>query len=315
MAWAILYIRLKQLQRSINGIGIFRFVFLIILTGFFIFVLYVFSAKSPASRYISIGFLLMILLLHLRRKDKLFLKVHFPDYKLILLTEYMILVIPFLIVFIIHRQWIALGELAFIFIIPGLEIKTKSKSLNTRLQELIPSDAIEWKAGIKKQFYLIVPLWGLAASTSFFIGSVPVSILILGILSLSLYEHNEPFQVLMAYELNPKRLLWLKVRRQFQLFSILILPLMALFFFFHTDRWYIPVLEYVLFCFLNVYVIMAKYAFYEPNVKSPANEIFNIIGTLGILIPVFLPVVWLLTFRFYSKSMHNLNIYLHDYDK
>jgi hypothetical protein len=35
---------------------------------------------------------------------------------------------------------------------------------------------------------------------------------------------------------------------------------------------------------------------------------------VGGIIPVFLPVVWLLTILFYSKSVNNLNFFLDDYN-
>jgi hypothetical protein len=59
---------------------------------------------------------------------------------------------------------------------------------------------------------------------------------------------------------------------------------------------------------------MTKYAFYEPNIKSPAAQIYVALGALGGIIPVFLPVVWLMTILFYSKSVNKLNFFLNDYN-
>lgn len=83
---------------------------------------------------------------------------------------------------------------------------------------------------------------------------------------------------------------------------------------FHHDIWYIPIIEYFIFISLYIYVILTKYAFYEPNSKSKAAQVFGVIGVIGGIIPVLLPVVWLLSIRFFFKSKENLNIYLNDYN-
>lgn len=34
---------------------------------------------------------------------------------------------------------------------------------------------------------------------------------------------------------------------------------------FHPGQWYIAVVEYLVFCFLHIYVIVTKYTFFEPG--------------------------------------------------
>ncbi len=314
MIKALLIIRLNQTFRNIIEIGLFRMIFLIGLIGFLVFALYIKTAESLASQYISIGFLLLILLIQLQRKDKLFLKSHFSNYKILMLSEYLLLSTPILVCLLIHKQWFSVFELLGLLIIVHFDLKQKRKSLNTKLQEMIPIDCIEWKAGLRKQFFIIVPIWIIGAITSFFIGSVPIVIFILGISTFTFFERNESSQILLSYELNSQKLLWLKIKRQLQLFFIMVIPLIALFLVFHVESWYIPIVEYIIFCFLHIYVIVTKYAFYEPNTKPIAAQTFGGIGALGGIIPIFLPLVWLLTIWFYLKSINNLNLYLDDYN-
>ncbi len=314
MIRALLKIRLKQIYRGIIGVGLIRFIFLVGLVVFLGFALYIKSSDKVTSQYIGAGFLFLIMLIHFKRGDKLFLKSHFSNYKTLMLAEYIILSIPVLCCFFIHKQWVAISQLTGLLIIINIDLKARNSNLNTKLQELIPDDAFEWKAGIRKQFFIIVPIWIIAALTSFFIGSVPIAIFILGITILSFFEKCEPYQILLSFELNATKLLMLKVKRLLQLFSIIIIPLLILFIVFNPDKWYIPVTEYFIFCSLLVYTIMTKYAFYEPNIKSSAAQIYVAIGALGGIIPVFLPVVWLLTILFYSKSVNNLNFFLDDYN-
>jgi len=56
-----------------------------------------------------------------------------------------------------------------------------------------------------------------------------------------------------------------------------------------------------------------KYSFYEPNSKSSAAQIFIGIGFVGLLMPIFAPLIILLSLRFYLKAKQNLSYYLNDY--
>lgn len=314
MIMALLKIRLKQIYRGIIGIGLIRFIFLVGLVTFLGFALYIKSSDKLTSQYISAGFLFLIILVHFKRDDKLFLKSHFSNYKTLMLGEYIILSIPVLCCFLIHKQWVAISQLTGLLIIVNINLKSKRINLNTKIQKLIPNDAFEWKAGLRKQFFIIIIIWIIAVLTSFFIGSVPIAIFVLGIIILSFFEKCEPYQILLSFELSATKLLILKAKRFLQLFSILVIPLLVLFIVFNIDKWYIPVAEYFIFCSIIVYTIMVKYAFYETNIKSSAAQIFIAIGTLGSIMPVFLPVVWFLTILFYSKAVNNLNFYLDDYN-
>jgi len=314
MIKALLIIRLKQFYRGIIGIGLIRIIFLIGLIGFFGLFLYTKTSDKSTSQLVSIGLLSLITAIQLRRGDKLFLKSHFSNYKLLILAEYVVISFPIFLLLVIHRQWGSLLYFLSLLLIVHFDLKPRYYSLNTKLQTFIPSDSFEWIAGIRKQLFIIMPIWIISAGTSFFIGSVPIAIFILGISIFSFYEKGEPYQMILSYEINAKKFLFLKAKRQIQFFSILTIPLIGLFLVFNFNRWYIPITEYLIFCFIHIYVIMTKYAFYEPNKKSPAAQTIGGIGVLGGIIPIFLPVVWVLTIWFYIKSINNLNYYLDDYN-
>ncbi len=314
MIRALLIIRWKQIYRAVNEIGLFRVVFLAGLFAFFVLFLYTKASNTLSSRLLSIGFLFLIWIIHVKRGDKLFLKSHFSNYKLLILSEYLILSLPVMLLIVIHQQWISLIGSLGLWLIINFDLKIKHLSLNTKLQELIPSDSFEWKAGLRKHFYILVPLWIIAMATSFFVASVPIAIFILGLLMFSFFENGESSQILLSYEYSPKKLILHKMKRQIQLFSISVLPLIGMFLLFNFDKWYIPVAEYLIFCFLHIYLITAKYTFYEPNKRSPAVQILGGIGLVGGIIPIFLPVVWFLTIWFFHKSVNNLNFYLDDYN-
>ncbi len=308
-------IRFKQFYRALIGIGLIRILFLIGLFGFIVFVTFVETSKYPDSFYVTGLSALIVLVVHAKRQDKSFLKTNFDNYKLIFFVEYLMMVSVVLVFLIFHFQWIPLLILlSALYLIIHLDLKTKRRNLNTWLQQLIPSECFEWKGGVRPVLYLLVTLWIIGLGTSFFIGSVPIALFILGIIPLSFYETGEPYQMILAFEMGTNQFLLHKIKMQLSLFSILSIPLIAAFLILHFERWYIPIAEYFIFVSLYIYSILTKYAFYEPNRKSTAARVFGTIGAFSGIIPLFLPVVWILSIRFFFKSKENLNFYLNDYN-
>jgi len=312
---AFVKIRLKQFYRGLIGVGLIRIVVLIGLVGFIGIALFIKTSESPDSYYVTGLTTLIILLVQTKRQDKLFLKTNFDNYRRICLVEYLILASIIIVFLIFHCQWIPLLLLlSAIYLIIHLYLKTKKRNLNTKLQQFIPSDCFEWKGGVRQTFFILIPLWMIGLFTSFFIGSVPIVLFIIGIIPFSFYEKGEPYQMILAYEMGTNQFLFHKIKMQISLFSVLAIPLIAAFLIFNYDKWYIPIAEYFIFVSLYIYLILTKYAFYEPNRKSTSSQVFGTIGAFSGIIPLFLPVVWLLSIRFFFKSKENLNIYLNDYN-
>ena len=315
MIEAFVKIRLKQFFRGLIGIGLVRIIFLIGLLGFMVFLLFLGTSKSPDSFYVTGITALILLMVQTKRQDKSFLKTNFENYRLIYFVEYVILASIVIAFQIFHFQWIPLLVLlSAIYLIIHLDLKTRQRNLNTRFQRLIPSECFEWKGGVRQSLFVIIPLWIIGFCTSFFIGSVPIVLFILGVIPFSFYEKGEPYQMILAYEMGTSQFLFHKIKMQISLFSILALPLIAAFLVFHFERLYIPIIEYFIFVSLYIYLILTKYAFYESNRKSPSAQVFGAIGALGGIVPVFLPVIWLLSIRLFFKSKENLNFYLNDYN-
>lgn len=315
MIQAFIKIRFKQVFRATEGLGLFRIIFLIGLSGFIAFGIFMQTAELPNSVYTAGLYLMIIAWIQVKRPDKQFSKIHFSNFRFIFFIEYFLLITPLIICLSIHNQWTTLiSVIALILLIVNLDFNPKQKSVNTPVQGLIPSACFEWKGGVRKSLFLIVVLWIIGLGTSFFIGSVPVVIFVLGVLSWSFYEKSEPIQMILACEMGTNRFLLHKIKMQSTLFTILTIPLILAFIFFYPDKWYIPIAEFIIFLTLHIYVILTKYAFYQPNNKTNGAQVFGTIGAMGMIIPVFIPVVWLLSIRFYFKSRENLNFYLNDYN-
>ena len=266
---ALLKIHSKQAYRGILGLGLLRTLFIIPFIAYLFFAIFLWSANSETALFMAIGTLAIFGIIQVRRGDKKFLELHFHNFNTIFYAEYMVLAIPILFCFAYHLEWkpiliITLGLLGIIHI----KNRTKQITLNSHIQRIIPDKSFEWKAGIRKQFLFIFPLWSLTLLFSPFVASVPIGIFILGLLSTSLYENNEPYQMILLYELNARQFLWMKIKNQIKIFTLITIPLTLSFAIFHPQYWYIPVIELLFLILIQTYTVLAKYAFYESNIRS-----------------------------------------------
>jgi len=311
----ILKIRIKQLSRIIHQIGIFRTLFLSVLLSFTVLFLFLATLSKSNIEIITAAYLLLILIIHLKRKDKFFLNFYSDNPQRIFFVEYFLLSLPLILSLIYSRLWYYLIiSTTLLIIISFLKINIKKSSANTIFQKFIPDDNFEWKSGIRKNLIFIILIWFAGITTSFYIASVPIAIFILGITVLGFYETPEPLQILIANELNVRKFLSKKIKNHLAIFSVLLVPLALLFTIFNTEYYYIVLIEYVILSFLLVYTILLKYAFYQPNIKSGTIQIFTMIGIIGIFIPVFIPVILLLSIKFLFQAFNNLKFYLNDFN-
>lgn len=313
---AFLILRYRQIQRSLEGIGIFRFIFLMVLILGAFYAIFSILQKGDYDEFVTGGLLLILLFVQLQRKDIDFLKINLDNYRKLLWMEYLLLLAPLSGILIFTGNWFLLAvTISSLIILPFIKLKIQRRSLNTKMQLWIPAQAIEWKSGLRKGLFAITAVWLMGIVFSFFVGAVPLAIFIIGVFPLKFYEIGEPLPVLMASERSPAAFLTQKIKHQFIIFSVISFPLIVVFSVFHIGLWYIAVVEFLVLTTLHVYFILLKYAFYEPNQKTGAIEIFSGIGVVGLFVPVFLPLVWLLSVRFYFRAITNLKCYLNDFNQ
>jgi len=311
----ILNIRIKQAYRILSQVGLFRTVFLLVFLAPFLAFLFIKTRESNYEEMMGGIFLLSVLFIHIKRKDKEFLEIHAPKPQQVFFTEYLFLSAPMLVSMLYKGMWkYFVVYLIVLALIPCLKITFRKNSINSIFQKQIPDGNFEWKSGIRKYFLLFVVLWPLGLITSFFVASVPVTIFFLGAIVLSFYEKSEPLQILIASELNTSQFLMKKIKSQLLSFSVLILPLVIAFIIFHPRYYYIPSLEYVIFLILLVYTILLKYAYYQPAKEPGAVKTFTIIGSICLFIPVLIPLILILSVKFLFQASHRLNFYLNDFD-
>ncbi len=314
MIKALIEIRVKQIYRAFYGIGLIRFIFLFLFVAFALTGLFFASQKNENAYYIIGVFFFILILIQIKRKDKFFLQTNFSKYRLIFQVEYFLLSLPLIIILLLNFKWQVLSiMIAGSFLISQLNYAPQKRDFNTFLQRIIPDEMYEWKAGSRKLMFIIVPLWIIGLATSFFIGSLPAVIFIIGISLLNLYEICEPYQMIIATEKSASKFLNRKIQLHILVLTLILLPLVIVFILFHKEYWYIAIAEYFLFISIHIYFILIKYAYYEPNKKPVSIQIMNILGSISVIIPLLLPVIWLLSGIFYFNALKTLNYYLHDF--
>ena len=258
---------------------------------------------------------LVLFVIHIKRTDKTFFELYAKRATRIYQIEYAVMVSPFAAVFLAFGHWqTSIGIILISLTVPFIGIRSRSVTFNSKLQRILPDSAIEWKSGVRKMFIPLLLLWSTGLLGSYFIPTVPIAILLIGMLVSGFYETMESLPILMAEELSPDRFLKNKIRMSLALFSLLNLPLIIAFSVFHPQQFYIAIAAFVLFALLLIYAICLKYAFYLPEPGASGNQMLLAIGLMGIFIPFMLPIFLFFIVRFYFRARSNLNLYLHDFN-
>ena len=313
---AIIIIRCKQMARQLEGIGIFRFLFIAGLAVFLFYIVFKQLGIESNHYFVTAGFILLVLSVHLQRTDKEFLKIVEKHPVKVYISEYLLLSVPLISGLVYYRLWTDILVLLGSIIVTGFVNYTpRTNSRNSKLLRLIPDESFEWKSGVRKSFISIIfILIAGIIGNFFFAASVPVAIIVLSFLVVNFYQTGEPEIFIILNEKGAKRFLFWKIRELAIQFAVLVSPLFLLFILFYPGLWFVPAIELILIYFVFVYTVLLKYAFYTPNERLVASQTLSAIGVMSLLLPFMLPVALILSVRFYYKSLSNLEPYLYDFN-
>lgn len=141
-----------------------------------------------------------------------------------------------------------------------------------------------------------------------------VALLGSALLCAGIYGRNEPLQLLLLPRMGASRLLVGKIRTAWRNYFGATLPLAVAATAFHPRAAWMAALWLPLAAWALAYVVLAKYARYDP--ASPASSASPAArsGLAGIVLPPLLPVTLWLTIRYALDAERNLDRYLYDYD-
>jgi len=330
MIITILKIRLSQFFRLLKGIGLFRIIALLLIVWFVSFLVYQILILPENTITSLIVIVLLLLSLHASRNDKHFIKTTIKRPYLIYLSEYLLLILPVLVIWIVHFNWTGAGLLILIvLLIPLLAINLNlqilgsiikmlmnpfSSNLNSKFKVSLPfisNRSFEWISGIRRNLILLLPIYLLILAFSFKPYVAVVGMIFISILVSGFYYHGEPREFVEFFARNPGEFMLRKILINIKQLIILFSPILIIAMIFQTPTWYYLIGAVIISFLIQVLSIVFKYGLFEENASLKRNSIIVSINILFVILPLF-PVPIIMGILYYKKACENLKKYLHD---
>ena len=331
MILTIYKIRLSQFYRLLTELGLFRVIALLVIFGFVFFLLFhiVINPQNTILALIAIGLLLFSL--HASRNDKRFIKTTIKSPYSIYFSEYLLLTLPFLVIWIVHFNWIGTGLLILIVlstplistrIKPGnlgsiikILINPFSTNLNSKFKVSLPfisDSSFEWISGVRRNLILLSPIYLLFLAFSFVPYVAVAGMIIISILISSFYYYGESREFVEFYASNPREFLLRKITVNLKQLIILFSPILIVTLIFQTSTWYFLVGAVIISFLIQILAIIFKYGLFEENANLNRNNFIFLINILFIILGVFWPIPIIMGIKYYAKATENLKKYFHD---
>jgi hypothetical protein len=331
MILTILKIRSIQAWRLIKLMGLIRTIILMILVAFGSLLLFNYLKQDHHSKFVPIIALLIILSIHISRKDKRFLKINFKNNYLIFLTEYFLLVFPlicisiifkdlksiliiFLICFSIPRIYLNLGLGNVSVVLSTLLIPFKS-NLKFKFNIKIPIQnprAFELISGFRRIFIFFIPFYILILTFSFKGYVAPIGMIIISFFISGFYFYGESREFIELFSRNYKTFVFEKIKLNLKYLFILFAPIVLISLSFQPETWYFILISIIISSFIQVITIIIKYALFIENSDLSHNGILVFFNVLCVLLPFLWPLPIVMCIRYYKKANFNLKNYLND---
>ncbi len=331
MIITIFKIRISQLFRLLKGIGILRMIILLLFLWYIFFLIFQFL-KPPENTVIALnGIGLLLILLHASRKDKHFVRTTFKSPYKIYLSEYLLFIIPFLVIWIIHLNWIGIGLLILIVLfMPLISINLKleyfgviikflinpfNSNLNLKFRVNLPfvsNSSFEWISGIRRNLIVLIPVYLIILAFSFKPNVAVVGLIFLSILISGFYYYGEPREFIELLAKNPRDFMLRKILINLKQLIILFSPIIIIALIFQIDTWYYLVGAVFISSIIQVLTIIFKYGLFEENANLNRNSMIVLLNIFFVLVPMFLPVPIIMGIRYYKKAHKNLQKYFDD---
>jgi hypothetical protein len=312
MTASLLYIRLRQLKREVDGLSLY-IIPIIAIAAYAAFVVFKEFQKTENSLYIIISLSLLCLSIHFSRKDKGFVFKHIDNPHVQIFFEYVALTLPFSISCMVTKSWYCYPLLlAILFCIPFLKFEFRQSVRFKNLSNIISATNFEWLSGFRKQYISFILLYIFVIAFCW-LKILPLFLLwFLTIIIVSFYSECESIQVLREPNKKPKHFLTAKLKACIIYMLILYTPIVIVNSFFNPDFLIINLLFIPIQISLIGFAICFKYSSYKPNLAKIVNSIPLAIVSMGSILPYFIPVPIILFCIYFYKAENHLKQYLHD---
>jgi hypothetical protein len=299
--------------------------------GFVSFLGYQFMILPENTIISLIVIVLLLLSLHTSRTDKHFIKTTIKKPYSIYLSEYLLLSFPLFVIWIVYFNWIGIGLLILgVLLIPLISINVKlqylgsiiklainpfSSKLNSKFKVSLPFISIssfEWISGIRRNLFLLAPVYLFILAFSFKPYVAVVGLIFLSILISGFYYNGEPREFVELFAKNSRDFILRKILINLKQLIILFAPILIIAIIFQTPKWYYLIVAVIYSSLIQILAIVFKYGLFEENANLNRNSIIVSINIFCVIVPLFWPVPIIMGIRYYAKARVNLKRYFHD---
>ncbi len=276
--------------------------------------LYTLAAKAPGGWGITVGLLLLLLLLHTRRRDYRFL-FHIEERPgRVFAVEYLLLALPVSVIECVQGQWLAAialvvgcGGIALI----GQPVQTTGKGVP--VPRWIPVELFEIRSGFRQSGIVMIVLY-VVAYAGLLVPYLPLAFLFFYTCCYGgFYGLSEPVSILCARELPTGTFLHRKLWVNGAAYFLTLLPVCALYAVLQPGQaWYAGL--FLLTGTLNIcLMIVTKYAYYRPQAKIVAGQMSLSLSLAGMVAPFLAPLTLFFCIKNYLAARRNLTTWLYAY--
>jgi hypothetical protein len=313
MKWILIKVRLHQLRRQLDELGIGYTFILLALSGALIFYVYLAYTQKEKSFSIFIVLVLTLLSIQISRRDKDFVFNQLDHPVQNIFGEYFIFTLPVTIPSLFTSHWFYFPLIILSsYFIANIKTNLKQRTVFPQLSKILSSQNFEWLSGIRKN-YIGFFIFLLLAYITCWIRILPLVFLWLITTAVaSFYQECESLQILFAPSVSPKNLLKKKILKSIKFLAMMFIPILILNSIFNPEFILINIIFLLIQITILIFAILLKYTTYTPNENLKGNTVVLSMVSIGSLIPFLFPIPLIMCFRNYSKAIKNLNFYFND---
>jgi hypothetical protein len=313
MKWILVKVRMNQLRRQMNALGLFYGFIVFTFLSVLIFYIYVSYSQKEKSLFAFSLTLLALLSIQISRKDKQFVYTQLENPGENIFYEYLLFTLPFTLPCLFTMHWFYFPVLILsIYFIAKLRMNIKQTTRVPHLSKIISPHNFEWLSGLRKNFIGISVFLILSLMISWIRIAPLIFLWLIMTAIISFYQECESLQILFASSGSTKRLLKNKMISHSKLVLIIFIPILIVNSIFNPEMILINVAFLFIQITILIFAILLKYTTYSPNESLKGNTILLSSVSIGALIPFLLPIPIIMCFRNYGKAVRNLKSYFSD---
>jgi hypothetical protein len=261
-------------------------------------------------------FWLIILAIHLRRKDYRFIHIIAPRPWLTFSVDYAMITSPIWAVSAWKGFMFASMSMLAACIATGLLKQLSTKTLKIPVPRAIPCELYETRSGFRRYGIWMLLLYFLAWTLAFLEPYLSIFFLWLMIcLPLDFFRTGEPLSILCCQEHGARRFIRHKLAINLRFYFIALAPVCLTAALIHPQTAWLPCI-FIFAATLNIALyILVKYACYQPSKSLEAGRFSVALSILGMLALPLSPITVILIIRYCNPAIKNLEQYLNAYDR